>query len=457
MKSSANYFFSLLSEKSLCMAESINDSEASIYFTNIPSDITGIAYLTDRVRTNGYKLENRDLHAVLSTSEPIEQKCIVILIGDEDTNIKNAIRLSERYAGNSLVQVFCYSSSPESEYLIDSLNINNYQKNVNPMKLRRVLPIRHEIYKRLSSDPPFRYAKTIHGERWINIVIAGLNEYGMEMTRAVLWFCQMEGFFLRVDVFDKRKDADERFAALCPGVIERGFLPRMGEDYYDLHFHTGVDTDTSGFTDEIASLPETSQVFIDIGDDNENIALALRLRSFYAGLYMDRGIFASHSEEAIQQPMIQAVVHDDGKASLIDNNSLKNYKDQYFQIKCAGRNREVYSIDNLLNDPFDRIALEIHSRDHDLASYEMHGYFRRSSIASAIHQKYRKEYIADEDVMAVTEHKRWCAYMRSTEGYRYGTARDDLAKRHPSLTSYANLSKAEKEKDYRQNKETPKY
>ncbi len=455
MTTSTKYVFSSLSESSLYMAGSISDCSADISFTNIPSDTTGIGYLTDLAKERGYTLQNSDINAVIASLEPIEHDCIIVLIGDDDTNIRNAIRLSGRYAGNSRVQIYCYSSSPESEYLIDSINIKNHQAHMSPLKLRRVLPVRHEIYTTLISNPPFDQAKTIHGERWINIVIAGLNDYGMEMLRASLWFCQMDGFFLRVDVFDKRTDADKRFAALCPGVIERGFLPRMGEDYYDLHFHTGIDSASSSFTDELIHLPETSQVFVDIGSDSDNIALALYLRSFYAGLYMDKGIFAPHAQDAMQSPMIQVVVRDDSKASLIDDNKLKNYKDQYFQIHCVGRNSKVYSMKNLLEDPYEKAALALHSQHLDPESFEMYEYFRRSSIASAIHQKYRREYIKDEDTMAVTEHRRWCAYMRSTEGYRYGTSRDDLARRHPSLTPYANLSKAEKEKDYRLNNPNP--
>ena len=453
MKTSAEYVFSSLSERSLCLAQSIEDDGADIYFTNISSDALKTGYLAVTAKESGFILQETDLHAVLSLLEPVERDLIIVLTGEENENIKNAILLSGRYAGNSHVRVFCYSSSPESEYLIDGLNISGHQKHIHPMQLRRVLPVRREIYRTLSSDPPFDHAVTIHGECWINIVIAGLNEYGLEMLRAVLWFCQMEGFFLRADVFDKDKDAEKRFAVLCPGIMERGFLPRMGEDYYDLHFHPGCETGTSDFTDKLRGLPEASQVFIDLGDDGDNIALAIRLRAFYAGLCMDKGIYASHARDAVQTPLIQAVVRDDGRAALVDGNSLKNYKDQYYKICTVGRNSRVYSMKDLIDDPYERTALSLHSGALDPEAFEMHEYYRRSSTASAIHQEFRRKYIKDEEAMAVTEHRRWCAYMRSTEGYCYGTARDDLAKRHPSLTSYANLSKVEKEKDFRLNKD----
>ncbi|QDU23033.1 RyR domain-containing protein [Urbifossiella limnaea] len=56
------------------------------------------------------------------------------------------------------------------------------------------------------------------------------------------------------------------------------------------------------------------------------------------------------------------------------------------------------------------------------------------------------------DVLALTErlaahaHDVW-ALGRLAQGWRYGPARDDVAKTHPSLVPYAELSESEKEFD----------
>lgn len=54
---------------------------------------------------------------------------------------------------------------------------------------------------------------------------------------------------------------------------------------------------------------------------------------------------------------------------------------------------------------------------------------------------------ADEvELLAVAEHERW-AQQKLLSGWRYGPKRDDIAKLHPSLVPYKQLSESEKDKD----------
>lgn len=282
---------------------------------------------------------------------------------------------------------------------------------------------RSDVYRYIYKKPPFDDAVTIRDERWIDIVIIGLNGYGMEMLRAVLWFCQMDGFYLRVDVFDDASDIEERFAKLCPGVVERGYLPRMGEDYYDIHFHFPVETNMETLKAELVRLPETSRILIDTNDEAANLDLASSLKTFFEG--SGRNV-----------PRICAV------SSRKDPTGT----DTIGSAEEAGQDGK-FPDDSLLEK-----ARALHSLSMDAESFETNEYYRRSSIATAMHQEFREKYVKDEETRALTEHRRWCAYMRSTEGYRYGTRRDDRTKRHPSLTPYANLSLIEKEKDRRLNR-----
>ncbi len=439
------------------MAESIREQDAEIVFSNIPSNAGQANLLVNRAGQLTGQLFEADLHNVLETSLDPDRAAsgtrFVILLMDSSAqrNMGDALLLSGRFSGNSAVSVYVFTSAPESEALIDNLNIRNYSRHLHPMKLRRADLLQTEIGRDLAAHSPFDLAVTIHSEKWINVVLLGLHRYSMALLRTLLWFCQMDGYYLRADVFDEDAAVKDRFDALCPGVAERGSRPRMGEDYYDLHFHGGICLSGNRLFDLLKELPDCSWAVADLGSDDADIALAMKLRAFYTALAIEDGRFVSHLADARQKPRIQAVVSDDARAALIDPGSFKNFRGQYYQIEPAGQNRCVYSIDRLLDDPLEKQALAMHSRLQEPETFEMYEYFRRSSMASALHLPYRQALVASEAVRSVTEHRRWCAYMRSAEGYRYGTARDDLAKLHPSLSPYADLSRAEQEKDRRMN------
>jgi len=81
--------------------------------------------------------------------------------------------------------------------------------------------------------------------------------------------------------------------------------------------------------------------------------------------------------------------------------------------------------------------------------YEKNEYNYWSSRASAIWQKHRRRLgIADDaPETEAAEHERWMAYMLS-QGFVYGSVKDlFVAKTHPSITGFDNLSDAEKAKD----------
>ena len=84
------------------------------------------------------------------------------------------------------------------------------------------------------------------------------------------------------------------------------------------------------------------------------------------------------------------------------------------------------------------------------ALYEKYEYYRRSSISKALHVFHREHLGLLNDISDIEdkllEHKRWNAYMRA-EGYVYSIVKDDIAKTHPLLKPYGELSDCEKNKD----------
>ena len=73
------------------------------------------------------------------------------------------------------------------------------------------------------------------------------------MLKALTWYCQMTDYKLKINVFDADKNADIKFAALCPELMspEYNRVLKEGEPDYDITVHPGVDVAVPGFEEEI--------------------------------------------------------------------------------------------------------------------------------------------------------------------------------------------------------------
>ena len=452
------FLLSCLTEETVQLGKSIQE-----YFRKNNEDCKVICSVTDEDATSGMSLikqckdssidiTDSDIAALTQKHLNAEQLFILLLSKDEKENVSCAIHLNNLVGTLENIHVICKATTAETECVIDNINIANYSKCEKPAKLLRVHPERTEIYQWLFEHSLFDYSQTILDENWISCLCVGYGKYSSEFIKAFLWCGQMDGYYIRADIIDTDPETEDRFAYECPGIIERKNEPRMGEDYYDLQIHHLTSFQSLKMLNQLDKLQKTSLVIIDTGEDSRNIEIALRIRSYLSGKTVDRGELPDHSQSSVQKPRILAVVRDDESGRLIDGNSLVNYRGQYYQIECVGSVTKMYSARNIIFNPLVDIALRTHleyGKESDFWKFE---YFRRSSMASCIHKKYRDELLHDETASAMVEHRRWCAYMRSTEGYRYGITRDDLAKRHPSLTAYDNLTKVEQAKDYAMNK-----
>lgn len=456
MNSKHIFVFSCINTETITLAKSIKEEHSyqgcSLIFAIGDRNKT-VSQSKHRDLTQGhYRVIYADVYGYLATSYSSRNNYTIILLSDsEQQNLTDALRLSETFGTKPNIKIICQSTSTAAECLIDNCNIANYKACDKPAQILRVHPERMEVYDHLYKQSLFDDACVVNDEKWINVVIIGFDRYCQEMLRGCLWCAQMDGYYLRVDLINTSPTIADAFLGMCPGIAERGSQPRMGEDYYDIHFHNTTGYGTQSFWQTLSALPSISRVIIGTGSDEQNMALAIQLRAFFSGQAIDHGKFSDHSSMTQQRPRIIATVRDDVQASMINNNGLSNFREQYYQIETIGNNSSVYSSSHILANELLEMAKLAHlqyGNEQDFWKYE---YFRRSSMASAIHQKYREHLISDYTVAAIVEHRRWSAYMRSTEGYQYGVARDDLAKRHPSLTAYDNLSKVEQAKDFAMN------
>lgn len=451
------YLISHLDVRSLILAESIRKKEATtkeksiIIFTNIARNDDSYSGLEKKAKKLGCKLTKNDICNISLKPYSVSLVRAVIISPDENKNLETALILAEEYKDKIESELYVFASSKESECLLDSVDKGGHLGLIPPIKIRRVNVIRNQVYTDLLNNSMFDLAVEEYGEKVISVLIVGLGNYGMEMLKSVLWCGQMTGFVLRVTVIDENPNAEDLFYMQCPGIRERGTQPQNGEDYYEITFHSGVDVHSEKFNDIIKTVPNTTQVLVALGNEQQSLETALRLRSIFSGIQIDEGKTPSHSKKDVQTPRITAVIANHQKAQLLSKNMLSNFKEQYYNINCIASNAELYSYENIFASELEKMALSAHLQWGDEKSFNNYEYFRRSSMASAIHKKYRDELINDEELAAMVEHTRWNAYMRAVEGYSFGFIRDDLALRHSSIIKYSSLASTEQAKDHRMN------
>jgi hypothetical protein len=145
-----------------------------------------------------------------------------------------------------------------------------------------------------------------------------------------------------------------------------------------------------------------------------------------------------------QTPYEPSGVHDAPQAE----RALVNSSGQDYDITVVGDLDSQFDCKTLIGSELERRALQKHLTWGDEASFYRSEYNYRSSMATAIHEKWRLACGITPEDAPVLEHRRWMAYMRGL-GYVYGPERNDRAKTHPDLVPYERLSRGEQEKDIR--------
>lgn len=358
-------------------------------------------------------------------------------------------------------QFYVFATTPESEVLLNSVD-NSW------MKVRRVNENRNLVIDTLARYPLYRNAigegalSDYSKPKELNIVIIGLGGYGTELLKAVCWSTQMPGFFPTIHVFDL-ENGEEKIGAIAPELVEANDIHTVGESQYKIVFHNNIDVNSQAFCQELAGLRKITTVFVTLGNDELNISTALTVR-------MQFGRNKIRVGDAV--PPIYAVVYSMSKSMTVKySGGLMSIRGTSYGVTFIGDMRSRYSIESIEQPALEDRGRALHTQwahtEESLLreemSYNRYEYFRRSSMSQAFYEKLRTEIgivefssdtadpaeIAHNNVLAIYEHMRWNAYMRS-EGYIVTARkadRDDIAKTHHDLIPFAGLSDIEKLKD----------
>ncbi|MBE6604362.1 MAG: hypothetical protein E7639_01485 [Ruminococcaceae bacterium] len=461
------YYISDLNETSMALANDIFDKHQGgrpliVFFNVFDSEDAAGAELIDQAHDMGAVLFSKDITEIGLGRRRATRKLYFIAPSD-DENVRQALtligRAREVQALNTPdTEFYVFATSVESEALLDAVDNGH-------MRVRRVNEKRNLVMGALLDYPIFDTSLTVDGYRQLNVLIVGSGSYGDEFLKSICWCAQLPGYRVSLHVIDRIADARERLAATAPELIAGSGKQIAGEPYYELHFYPNVDVKTDAFAKTLGGLGPLTAAFVTLGNDELNIEIAMRLRAELGRLQQSRGYAVPH---------IFSVVYNTVKTdTLAQCGGLKSLGKESYGITFIGDMRTRYSLAVIEQRTLEEKGLDIHLAwlshekeqivaaggtaaeiDRKIAesreAYEKFEYYRRASIATAVHVEVLKKlglHLPTGTEQAVLEHNRWSAFMRA-EGYVFDSAaRSHIAKTHPDLKPFAGLGEREKAKD----------
>ena len=173
-------------------------------------------------------------------------------------------------------------------------------------------------------------------DRQISITILGLGRYGRGLLKNAVWFYQMRGYRVQIDVVDRCQsygDVEERLKLECPEFFTKMDHDTDGEACCHIRFHKGVDCLGQGLEDLVLGEqgpPRPKLVFVALGDDDVNIQTAMNVRRILR-----------RSGKDTPQPLIYTVIHDGQKVA--DLQAYQPGEDPRERIRFVGTLDQQYS------------------------------------------------------------------------------------------------------------------
>lgn len=403
--------FSKLNLQSVALAQTLRKQENSqrergggkrclpttIVFTDVfyENNDDGHELLCEAEKLNAICLKQDIAHLRLGKNNKVQ----LFVIGEnESENLEQAIALTGQYKTRPRTAVYVYATSVGSGYIMDSLQKGDFV--LAPALLEKLESNPHEAVRMLDRESSesgfsisrmdtvydlvlntfaqadiFRLCNTTRTDKVISLLILGMGEYGKQILKTALWFCQMDGYKLEINVVDSGRDKngtprdiEEVLRQECPEIITKNPCVAEGDANYDIRFFKNFDCFSASFDDlfvdaEVSErLRRTLMAFVALGDDDRNIEAAIMLRKLFDRLHRAneahykalRGAKDAKDTTDIDPPRIYAVVYDDQKAKNLnigdqkEDSYLVDYKDTPYHIRFIGALSSHYSYGALL-------------------------------------------------------------------------------------------------------------
>ena len=385
------YVFSGNSEREILLAEDIRavEKEKKYFFKSVmvflknEDDINNKEGWLERIKAiNGFIFDD-SVESLYIPSEYRKKPIDFFLMKEsEDENMNDALRIAERFSElNEKVKekrkknicIHILSDSPEMEYLLDGIAKKT------KCDVRLISETQSMIYQLLNQKPLYLGEKNGN----LDILIVGCGRNGKEAAKICSWCGYTKRLTPNIWIIDNLEETYQKLAKDSPEMVSQK----------NIHFQK-VDIETDEFTEFLRLHKEFGYIICALGDEHLNLRTALQIRSVNYE-------WGPYDEKSKELPIINVLLNNDdlnesceSLAFVINPNEGKT---RSYGLNAFGSFKEFYKWENVGSSYLEGGALAVHrfysdstaSRQDFYETYKGSNYNRMSSMATALHAKYK--------------------------------------------------------------------
>lgn len=462
------YVFSELNENSLILAKGINSKNKIVFCNTKKTD--------EDLIEKAKKIHAMTLHKSCDSVriKKWAKKYEICLVSENEAkNIeltKKLINKLKEHKGKT-VNITSFAKKGPHIQLIESIVKSTVSGTRFPVNVRFIDKTTLFCNNLIFKNPLYN---TVNNSKDISVMIIGCGKTGMSMLKTVAWYGQIDGYTLKIKVYDKEAEhIKKKFNAECP---------ELNKKYgYQIEF-IETDIETEDFTKAITDnkqAEDATVAYVFTGNDELNLKASETLLSVFR-----------KNRDFCNTPPIFTWVNDKTKFNVFAQ-SENNYLTQR-NIHLVGNIENLFDDKTFFNSKLENLALAVNlcykgildvpASDEEFKeavnAFRNSAYDRESSMAAALHITAKlhacnilkadeweltnekackfEDYLRNNEKeilrLAQNEHNRWNAYMRS-EGYtsadtqvakKYAkindSHKDEFSKTHPCLTDWDGLN-----------------
>ena len=385
------YIFSGNSERDILLAEDIRRvekeknffSKSVMVFLKNEEDINKNEGWHERIKAiNGFVFDDSVESVYLPNIYRKKPIGFFLMKESEDENVNDALRIAEQFTETGTkkqqskkknICIHVLSDSPEMEYLLDGI-VEKTKCDV-----RLISETQSMIYQLLDQKPLYLGEKNGN----LDILIVGCGRNGKEAVKICSWCGYTNRLTPNIWIIDKLEESFQKLKKDSPEMVGQK----------NIHFQQ-IDVETNEFLEFLRVHKEFGYIICALGDEHLNLRTALQIRAVNYE-------WEPYDKKSKKLPIINVLLNNDDLNESCKQLSfkvgLKDEKTRSYDLNAFGSFKEFYEWKNVGSSYLEGGALAVHhfycdstSSRHDFyEAYKDSNYNRVSSMATALHAKYK--------------------------------------------------------------------